>query len=246
MPILILFSVRCSSTGENDLLSTRRRAPCSMTTSAPENQPSYGRKRKRAATEEHSTIAATSPQLPWKRRKRPFQSRQEANTAYWDSLSKLWLSHRALNELKRRNRKTASPVWTAAVRRLDLGGEPDPLKNPSKQLNRFARHGGPDLRWLSLAQETSRSLLISSLQYSEPATSNSSAHVMSSNQSSSRTQSKSRNTLGGSTAKTTTSKTKKTSPYDPNFDNSIYPDDYDFPDGWDTPKPNNENEYLTD
>jgi len=70
---------------------------------------------------------------------------------------------------------------------------------------------------------------------------------MPSNQSSSRTQSKSRNTLGDSTAKTTTS--KKTSPYDPNFeqnlnDNSIYPDDYDFPDGRDPPRPNNENEIL--
>lgn len=72
---------------------------------------------------------------------------------------------------------------------------------------------------------------------------------MPSNQSSSRTQSKSRKTLGGSTAKTTTSKTKKTSPYDRNFgqnlvDNSIYPDDYDFPDGRSPSRPNNENEIL--
>ncbi len=72
---------------------------------------------------------------------------------------------------------------------------------------------------------------------------------MPSNQSSSRTQSKSRNTLGESTAKTTTSRTKKTSPYDRNFgqtlvDNCIYPDDHDFPDGRDPPRPNNENEIL--
>ena len=223
-----------------------------MTTAAPEDQPSCGRKRKRAATEEHSTIAATSPQPPWKRAKRSFELRQEASTAYWDSLSKLWLTRRALDELKRRNRHTASPVRTAAARRLDWGGEPDPLEYPSKQLKRFARHGGPDLRDLrgvSLAREMSRSLLISFLQYPEPAIPNSSAHVMPSNQSSSRTQSKSRNTLGDSTAKTTTSKTRKTSPYDPNFeqnliDTSIYPDDYDFPDGRDPPKPNNENEVL--
>jgi hypothetical protein len=67
---------------------------------------------------------------------------------------------------------------------------------------------------------------------------------MSSNQSSSRTQSKSRNTLGDSTAKTTTSKTKKTSPYDPNFeqnliDNKTYPSHYDFPDDRVPPKPDN-------
>ncbi|KAL9123877.1 MAG: hypothetical protein Q9217_006736 [Psora testacea] len=224
-----------------------------MTTVAPANLPSCGRKRKRtAAEEEHSTIAATSPQPPWKRAKKPFQSQQEANTAYWDSLSKLWCTRRALKELDRRNRQTAIPVRITAARRLDLGREPDPLKYPSKQLKRFSRYGGPDLRDLTgvnLARDTSRSLLISSLQFPEPATPNLSVHVMPSNQSRSRTQSKSRNTLDNSTAKTTTSKTKKTSPYDPNFeqnliDNSVYPDDYDFPDGRDPPKPNNENEIL--
>ena len=87
-------------------------------------------------------------------------------------------------------------------------------------------------------------MLISFPQYPEPSTPNSTAHVMPSNQSSSRTESKSRNTLGDSTAKTTTSKTKKTSPYDPNFeqnliDNKIYPSHYDFPDDRVPPKPNN-------
>lgn len=70
------------------------------------------------------------------------------------------------------------------------------------------------------------------------------------NQSRSRTRSKSGNTLGDSTAKTSTSKTKKTSSYDFNFeqnliDNGIYPDDYDFPDSRDTPRPNNGNEILS-
>ena len=70
------------------------------------------------------------------------------------------------------------------------------------------------------------------------------------NHSSLRSQSKSRNTLSDSTAKTTTSKTKKTSPYDPNFeqnlvDNNIYPDDYDFLDDQDPPRPENENEILS-
>ena len=92
-------------------------------------------------------------------------------------------------------------------------------------------------------------LLTSSFQYPELATPNPTAHVMPSDQSCPRTQSKSRDTLGDSTAKTTTSKTKKTSPYDPNFeqnlvDNSIYPDDYDFPDGRNPPRPNNEDEIL--
>jgi len=144
-------------------------------------------------------------------------------------------------------RNTSGAIRTTVARGLDLGDEPGLLKTLTKQLKRFARHGGPDLRdprGVSLTREISISSLILSLQYPEPSTPNSTAHVMSSNQSSSRTQSKSRITLGDSTAKTTTSKTKKTSPYDPNFeqnliDNKIYPSHYDFPDDRVPPKPNN-------
>jgi len=227
------------------------RVPCLMTAVASEHQPLCGQKRRRGAIEEEHSTTATPP-LPRKKALRHRQSQQETNTAYWDSLSKLWLTRRALDELDRRNRQRASPVRTTVARDLDLGDEPDLLKNLSKQLKRFARHGGPDLRDLggvSLASKMSESLLISFFQYREPPTANSTAHVMPSKQSSSRTQSGSRNTLGDSTARTTTSKTKKTSPYDPNFeqnliDNSIYPDDYDFPDGRDPSRPNNENEIL--
>ncbi len=222
-----------------------------MTAVASEHQPLCGQKRQRGAIEEEHSTTGT-PQPLWKRTKRRRQSQQETNIAYWDSISKLWLTRRALDELNRRNRKRASPVRTTITRGLDLGDEAGPLKNPSEKLKRFARHGGPDLRDLggvSSARKTSRSLLIPSLQYPESSIPNFTAHVMPSNQSSSRTQSKSRNTLGDSTEKTTTSKTKKTSPYDPNFeqnliDNGIYPDDYDFPDGRDPPRPNNENEIL--
>ena len=66
---------------------------------------------------------------------------------------------------------------------------------------------------------------------------------MPSNESDSRTRSKSRKTLGDSTANTT-SKTKKTSPYDPNFgqyliDKGVYPSHYDFPNDRLPPKPEN-------
>lgn len=224
-----------------------------MTAAAREDQPTCGRKRQRCAIEEEPSATTAAPaQPPCKKTKRHRQPQQERNTAYWDSLSKLWLTRRALDELDRRNRQRASPVRPAIARRLDLGDEPGQLDNLSKQLNRFSRHGGPDLRDLggvSLAQEMSRLLLILHLQYPEPSMPNSTAHIMPSNQSSLRTQSKSRNTLDDSTAKTTTLKTKKTSPYDPNFeqnliDNRIYPDDYDFPDGRDPSRPNNENEIL--
>lgn len=149
-----------SSIEEVDPKATLANVQCSMTTAAPANQTSYGRKRKRTATEEeHSTIAATSPQPPWKRAKRPFESRQEANTAYWDSLSKLWFTRRALKELNRRNRQAASPV---NIRRPDRSAEPATVENYSSQLKRFARQGGPDLRDLrgvNSAQVVSRLLL---------------------------------------------------------------------------------------
>ena len=139
--------VYCSSPEEIDSRATLGKPPCSMTMAAPANQPSCRRKRKRTATEEeHSTIATNSPQPPWKRAKRPFQSRQEANTAYWDSLSKLWLTRCALKELNRRNRQTVSPVRTGITRRPDRSGETAALENCSSQFKCFARQGGPDLR----------------------------------------------------------------------------------------------------
>lgn len=224
-----------------------------MTAAAREDHPTCGQKRQRGAIEEEpSTNTPASAQPPWKKAKRRRQPRQETNTAYWDSLSRLWLTRQALDELDRRNRQRTSPVRRATTCRQDLVGVKGQLGNPSKRLLHFARHGGPDIRDLigvSLARGMPRSLLIPYLQYPEPSTPNSTAHVMPSNQSSSRTQSKTKNTLGDSTAKTTTSKTKKTSPYDPNFeqnliDNSIYPDDYEFPDGRDPSRPINENEIL--
>jgi len=136
-----------------------------MTAVAPEDQSPFGQKRRRGAIEQdHSTTVIPHP--PRKKAKRRHQSQQETNTAYWDSLSKLWLTRRALDELDRRNRQKASPVRPTVTRGLDLGDEPSQLENPSTQLKRFARHGGPDLRNLvgvSLAHEMSRSLLISSL-----------------------------------------------------------------------------------
>ncbi|KAL8698699.1 MAG: hypothetical protein Q9201_006434 [Fulgogasparrea decipioides] len=206
-----------------------------MTAVAPKDQLLHGQKRRRGAIEEEHLPNATL-HLPSKKTKSRRQLQHETNTTYWDSLSKIYLTRRALDELDRRNRRRAGLARTIVARGLGLVDEPGLLKNPSKGLSRFARYGGPDLRDLR--------------GYPEPSTANSTAHVMPSDQTSSRTQSKSRNTLGDSTAKTTTLKTKKTSPYDPNFeqnliDNKIYPDDYDFPDGRDPPRPANEDGILS-
>lgn len=203
-----------------------------MTAVAHAKQPLCGQKRRRSATE--ATIATS--QFPCEKAKSYCQSRRETNTAYWDSLSKLRLTRLALNELNRRNREGYGLVRPTGVRVLDPGNEPNQLKNSSQQLKRFARHGGPDLRdvgGVSLTRDTLRLLLILTLQHPDPSASNLATHFMPSRQSSSRTHSK-----------TTTSKTKKTSPYDPNFeqnliDNHIYPSHYDFPGDRVAPNPDN-------
>lgn len=113
-------------------------------------------------------------------------------------------------------------------------------ENSKSEIKRFSRHGGPDLqdlRGTSLTRVILRLLLIRSLQYPGFVTANSIPHLMPLNQSSSRTK--------GSTS--ATSKIRKTSAYNPNFeqiliDNHTYPDNYDFPNGRNPPRPNNESE----
>ena len=219
-----------------------------MTAIASEDQQLSGRKRRRSAIEQDHSATAISQHLG-RKTKRRCQVPQEANTAYYDSLSKVWLTPGALAEHNRR----ACCAKFSVGRGLHLCDEPRRLRSYSKQLRFFAENGGPDLRDLvgvSLAYGDVKMILISSLQYPEPSSLNSTAPIMLSNQTNSRTDSKSRTTLGDSTAKTTTSKTKKTSPYDRNFgqkliDNGIYRDDHEFPDDRDPPRPNNENEILS-
>ena len=56
--------------------------------------------------------------------------------AFWDRLSEIPLTARALRELDRRNKTTRPSV-----------NHPSP-KVHTRNLGRFARHGGPDLRHL--------------------------------------------------------------------------------------------------
>jgi len=131
------------------------RVSCLMTAFASEDQLLFGQKRRRGAIEQEHSIIAT----PRKKTKRSHQSQQETNTAYWDSLSKVWLTPRALDELDRRNGQRASPIKRN-------GDKPRQLENLSTPLKRFARYGGPDLYELigvGLARGILRSLLISSL-----------------------------------------------------------------------------------
>lgn len=69
-----------------------------------------------------------------------FSTVQSASThppKFWDNLSKVWLTPRALRELDRRNDK--SPITTSTA---------TPSGATATTLARFARRGGPDLRHL--------------------------------------------------------------------------------------------------
>ncbi|KAH9883633.1 hypothetical protein F4778DRAFT_766050 [Xylariomycetidae sp. FL2044] len=68
---------------------------------------------------------------------------------FWDSLSKVWLTPRALRELDRRNsiRPSTKPITAEEVYSNDLG--------------RFAGHGGPDLRHLRGCPEPKPSTMAS-------------------------------------------------------------------------------------
>ncbi|KZL69354.1 glyoxylate reductase [Colletotrichum incanum] len=124
---------------------------------------------------------------------------------FWDTLSKIHITSRALGELDRRisaRSSLASPPQAASD-----GLAPQPASTPTPPgLARFARHGGPDLRDLR--------------GYSELKTNRPDPAIMSSRISSrtSRT-SRTRSTNPASTPPTSvTNRSKKSTPYDRNFD----------------------------
>ena len=86
-------------------------------------------------------------QPPWKRAKELFRSREEADAAFYDALSSLCLTRRALQELNRRNRRIASAtsVRWPPVQSIETAS----LKGNLSEIKRFARHGGPNLCDLS-------------------------------------------------------------------------------------------------
>ncbi|KAI4154575.1 MAG: hypothetical protein LQ340_001584 [Diploschistes diacapsis] len=121
----------------------------------PETQLSNPRKRQR--TEPH----LPSPPPAKRQKKLPHRSQGYIDTpAFWDSLSKIWLTEHALREFHRRNSRPRSPCRQTRrpttrnflaqqrnVRRRTCAADflrnsvPEPLKG----VKRLARHGGPDL-----------------------------------------------------------------------------------------------------
>lgn len=175
-----------------------------------------------------------------KKQKRSHPSESLFPPAFWDNLSKVDLTRRALEELHRRNShppygRPARPLTRRVRAELRSVRPAQPAASylchcgsrTLKNIKRFARHGGPDLSDLRGFPEPIDPL----------------HHKMSSGQSVSRIRKcglSSTNTR--STPNTTTA--KSTGPYNRNFqqnliDGGIYPDEYEYPDGRVPPQPNN-------
>ncbi|KAI9803830.1 MAG: hypothetical protein M1825_001710 [Sarcosagium campestre] len=184
--------------------------------------------RKRKRTEDVSPNLIETASAPKQRRIDGYQPPDR----FWKNLSKVWLTERALRELDRRNAlvpRQERPVTRGAIAKWK--GRQDRCSGTTtaflsqcssrqlEALKRTARHGGPDLRGLR--------------GYRQPA--NPLVATMNSRQSASE---------GRTRDSTTTTKTRKSRPYDRNFlqhliDNGIFPDEYEFPDGQIPPPPDN-------
>ncbi|SLM36805.1 hypothetical protein LPUS_06491 [Lasallia pustulata] len=163
--------------------------------------------------------------LPSKKFKstREYHSAANFPPAFYDSLSKVWLTRRALRELDRRNQLKSS--GRAPVRK--------PLRQSSnrKDIQRFARHGGPELSDLR--------------GYPEPTDINL-AHTMSSIRFTQSRQSESLKPPSNSTSENSNTEivARKISAYDKNFEQflineNVFPEGYEYPDDRPIPEPNN-------
>jgi len=175
----------------------------------------HNRKRQLSKAESETNL---SPQPTAKRQKLEDQQRHQTPSSFWDNLSRLWLTRRALREFDRRT------IWPAA---------PVPPHRTGKEnidfakLKRFARHGGPSLgniRGVSSIQSFSDSPS-DRTQYPDPEASVPSSSTMNSSQSGSRKRAKT------GKESDTSSTTRKSSAYKRNFeqhliDHGVYPDGY--------------------
>ncbi|QPH15597.1 hypothetical protein C2857_000037 [Epichloe festucae Fl1] len=142
---------------------------------------------------------------------------------FWDELSSIPLTRKALRELNRRN---------IAGGRPSRHQEPEQTSRPAPTIERFARQGGPDLtdiRGCRLRDKT--------------------VTAMSSSQSSLGRRKRGSHSLSKSNATHHTSSTRSTGPYDRAFqqhliDHRIFPDGYEYPDGTSPPEPGNVDEIL--
>jgi len=106
------------------------------------------RPRKRQRPEPPEKTGTSQP--PPKKQRLNHPSGSQPPSAFWDNLSKLWLTKRALRELGRRNSQTApSPSRSPHRRDYQVAYCTDYLSRCTprilKNIRVLARHGGPDL-----------------------------------------------------------------------------------------------------
>ncbi|EQL28001.1 hypothetical protein, variant 2 [Blastomyces dermatitidis ATCC 26199] len=163
------------------------------------------------------------------------------SSAYWDNLSKIWLTKEALKELDRRNsrpRPTQNHHNQRYLTELNKGCEPvqfapdflhDCAPSCLKQIKRISRLGGPDLSDLR--------------NYPKPQ--NFCDQPMNSNKSSSRSRKRRAESPPSQTGDTKgTTKSTSTTAYSRNFqqhliDHGVYPPEYRYPDRRKPSKPSN-------
>lgn len=100
--------------------------------------------RKRTLSEVEPIAVPLAPPFT-KRRKLKAQRRYRTPAAFWDNLTKQWLTPRALKEFDRRTVRPRPPIPP----------NPSALKRDHiAELKRFARHGGPSLSDLRAVSRT--------------------------------------------------------------------------------------------
>jgi hypothetical protein len=126
--------------------------------------PQLSNPRKRQPSEQRPLPVNETSQSRSKRQKLSHPSGSQPPVAFWDNLSKVWLTKRALRELNRRNtapspprssyQRPHRPVTRRA--RAELKKRHEPTQSAAhflchcrprclKDIKLFARHGGPDL-----------------------------------------------------------------------------------------------------
>lgn len=119
------------------------------------------RKRQHAEVELCHDDLLSLPSKRFKSSRKPHSCSKLPLPAFWDNLAKVWLTRRALKELDRRNAQAASnqspvqpkgkkPRTRSVVQEFKHRPQPALPKSVNRYLNRgnlqrFARHGGPDL-----------------------------------------------------------------------------------------------------
>ena len=233
-------------------------------------EPQLFTSRKRQHTEQYALRSNGTSQPQLKRQKLNHNTiRSQPPPDYWDNLSKIWLTERALRELNQRNSQPASSIPRSQYRRARRPFTRKFLAEPNncrviepaseflrhcepktlKDIKLAARCGGLDLSDLKGASTTRYPSMGDKVNdaFKFPAPIDPFDHTMSSSQSSSRRRKRGATSTLDTRPTTNTTNTKTTEssgPYSRNFqqkliDSGIYPDEYEYPNGRAPPEPDN-------